>query len=98
MATPAEPDDICVTHNESENRFETLVNGHLAICEYQLEGDRMVFTHTFVPSQLRGRGIAQKLVEVALRNAMAEKRRVVPACSYVEAFIARRPEFQVLVG
>lgn len=98
MATPAAPDDIAVTHNESENRFETLVDGQLAICEYRLEGDRMIFTHTFVPSQLRGRGVAQKLVEVALKHAMENKRRVVPACSYVEAFIARRPEFQVLVG
>jgi predicted GNAT family acetyltransferase len=98
MASPAAPDDIAVSHNEPEQRFETLVDGQLAVCEYQLEGDRMVFTHTFVPSQLRGRGVAQKLVEVALKNAMTEKRRVVPACSYVAAFIARRPEFQVLVN
>ncbi|HTO02862.1 MAG TPA: GNAT family N-acetyltransferase [Opitutus sp.] len=87
-----------MTHNEPESRFETLVDGQLAICEYRLEDDRMVFTHTYVPSQLRGRSIAQKLVEVALKHAMETKRRVVPACSYVEAFIARRPEFQVLVG
>ena len=98
MATPATPEDIVVTHNESENRFESLVGGELAVCEYQLEGDRMIFTHTFVPLQLRGKGVAQKLVEVALKHAMENKRRVVPACSYVEVFIARRPEFQVLVG
>ena len=98
MATPAAPDDIAVSHNESEQRFEAMVDGQLAVCEYQLEGDQMVFTHTFVPSQLRGRGIAQKLVDVALKHAMAEKRRVVPACSYVAVFIARRPEYRGLVS
>lgn len=98
MATPAAPDDIAVKHNEAEHRFETLVDGQLAICEYQLEGDTMNFTHTFVPSQLRGRGIAQKLVEVALETAQQTKRRVVPSCSYVAAFISRRPEFRALVA
>jgi predicted GNAT family acetyltransferase len=97
MATPA-PDDIAVFHNEPEQRFETLVNGHLSICEYQLNGDIMVFTHTFVPPQLRGKGIAQKLVEIALKYAMAKKLRVDPACSYVEAFIRRRPEYKVMVS
>jgi predicted GNAT family acetyltransferase len=97
MATPAAPDDIAVSHNQPEQRFETMVDGQLAICEYQMEGDRMIFTHTFVPSRLRGKGIAQKLVEVALNHAMAGKLRVDPACSYVAAFIERRPEYKVMV-
>jgi predicted GNAT family acetyltransferase len=98
MATPAAPDEIAVFHNVPEQRFETMVNGQLSVCEYQLEGDRMIITHTFVPPQLRGRGIAQKLVEAALKNAMTEKRRVMPACSYVSAFIARHREYQGLVN
>jgi predicted GNAT family acetyltransferase len=98
MASPSAPDDIAVSHNEAHQRFETLVDGQLAVCDYQLHGDQMIFTHTFVPSQLRGKGIAQKLVEVALQHAQTTKRRVVPQCSYVEAFISRRPEFKVLVN
>ncbi|MEO7599462.1 MAG: GNAT family N-acetyltransferase [Opitutus sp.] len=98
MATPAAPEDIAVTHNEAEHRFETLVDGQLAVCEYQLDGETMNFTHTFVPSILRGRGIAQKLVEVALQTAGKSQRRIVPSCSYVAAFISRRPEFQVLLA
>ena len=98
MATPAASDDVAVTHNEVEHRFETRVDGQLAVCEYQLNGQTMDFTHTFVPSALRGRGIAQKLVEVALQTALKQQRRVVPSCSYVSAFISRRPEFQVLLA
>jgi predicted GNAT family acetyltransferase len=98
MATSSTPEDIVIIHNEPERRFETRVEGQLAVCEYQLHGDRMELHHTFVPPSLRGRGVAQKLVEVALRTALADGRRVVPTCSYVAAFIARRPEYQVLVS
>ncbi|MEO6005787.1 MAG: GNAT family N-acetyltransferase [Opitutus sp.] len=98
MATPSAPDDISVKHNEAEHRFEALVEGQLAICNYELEGNQMVFTHTFVPSELRGRGIAEKLVRSALETARREQRKVVPACSYVDVFIKRHAEFQDLLG
>lgn len=98
MATPAAPDDIAVTHNEHERRFETLVQGQLAVCEYMIQGGAMVFTHTYVPSELRGRGVAQKLVRAALEHAREQNRKVVPACSYVAAYIERAREFQPLLG
>ncbi len=99
MATPSAPDDIPVTHNEPEMRFEAQVYGELAVCEYQLEGEnRMVFTHTYVPPELRGRGVAQKLVRVALEHAREHHRQIVPACSYVAAFVKRNPEYQELVA
>jgi predicted GNAT family acetyltransferase len=54
-------------------------------------------THTFVSPELRGKGIAEKLVRTALDYARSEQRRVVPSCSYVDLFIRRYPEFQTLV-
>lgn len=96
MATPAAPDDFAVTHNEAEQRFEARILGELAVCEYQLEGDRMVFTHTSVPPALRGRNVAAKLVRVALEHAKQRDLRVVATCSYVAAFIQRHPEFEAL--
>ena len=89
---------IVVAHNVAASRFEALVEGHLAVAEYQLDGDRMIFTHTFVPPELRGRGIAEKLVRPALGWARAEKRRVVPACSYVATFIERNSEVKDLLA
>jgi predicted GNAT family acetyltransferase len=98
MATPAAPDDIRVTHNEAEQRFEAQLYGELAVCEYQLEGERMVFTHTYVPPEMRGRKVAEKLVRVALDHAREHKRTIVPACSYVAAFVERRREYQPLLA
>jgi predicted GNAT family acetyltransferase len=96
MSQP-DPLSVVVKHNPAAHRFAAEVDGHLAVAEYALEGDRVVFTHTFVPPELRGRGIAEKLVRPALAWARAEQRRVVPACSYVALFIERNPEFKSLV-
>lgn len=95
--TPPDETLIDVRHNPAANRFEASVEGHLAVAEYRAEGGRVVFTHTFVPPELRGRGIAEKLVRAALEWAQREQKRVVPACSYVAAFVCRHAEFQALV-
>ena len=91
-------DSILVRHNEAEKRFEAEVEGHMSVADYELRGTEMIMTHTFVPPELRGRGIAEKLVRVALEHARTERLRVVPACSYVEAFIRRHPEFRPLLA
>ena len=90
--------DLIVRHNPAASRYETEVDGHLALAEYAEEGDRIVFTHTYVPPELRSRGIAEKLVRAALEEARREGRRIVPQCSYVALFIRRNPEFQPLVA
>jgi len=95
MSGPAE---ITVTHDAAAGRYEVTVDGHRSVCEYELNGHRMVFTHTLVPPELRGRGMAEKLVRTALADARAAGRKVVPACSYVAKFIERHREYQDLVA
>jgi uncharacterized protein len=93
-----DPDLIPVRHNEDESRFEAEVDGQLSVADYQLQGDRMIFTHTYTPPALRGRGIAEKLVGTALEHARSQKRKVVPACSYVAVYIERHPELKPLLA
>lgn len=87
-----------VRHNPAASRYEIEIEGRRAVCDYVLEDGRQVFTHTLVPPELRGRGLAERLVRTALNDAQAAGRRVVPACSYVAVFIQRHPEFAALVG
>ena len=89
---------ISVRHNTAEHRFEVTVDGSLAVADYQIDGEQIVFTHTFVPPELRGQGIAEKLVRAALEWARGERRRVVPECTYVAGFIRKNPEFQPPAG
>jgi predicted GNAT family acetyltransferase len=89
---------INVTHNEAEHRYEATVDGLLSVCEYEVADDRIVFTHTLVPPELRGRGIAEQLVRKSLADARAAGRKVVPACSYVDVFIKRHAEYRDLLA
>ncbi|MDB6128367.1 MAG: hypothetical protein JWM35_2263 [Verrucomicrobia bacterium] len=90
-------EDFIVRHNAPFSRFEAEIGGKLAVADYRLEGKDMLFTHTFVPPEMRGRGAAEKLVRAALEWARAQGRRVVPQCSYVAVFIERHAEYQDLV-
>jgi predicted GNAT family acetyltransferase len=90
--------EVNVRHNVPAHRFEAEVEGMMSVADYLRCDGEMIMTHTFVPPELRGRGIAEKLVRSALEYARDEKVRVVPACSYVDVYIQRHPEFQPLVA
>lgn len=83
-----------ITRNETAQRFEARVGDLVAVAEYRIEGDRMIFTHTEVPPQFRGQGVAEKLVLAGFEAAKKEGRMIVPECSYVARLLERHPEFQ----
>jgi uncharacterized protein len=90
--------DLPVKHNVAASRYEVTLDGFLSVCEYEVAGTTMVFTHTLVPPELRGRGVAEQLVRAGLADARAKGHRVVPACSYVAKFIERHHEYQDLLA
>lgn len=85
-----------VAHNPAQNRFETWIGGQLSKADYLLDGDTMVMTHVGVYPEHRGRGVAGKLVEVALNYAQEKSLRVIPMCPYVSAYIRRNPQYAAL--
>jgi predicted GNAT family acetyltransferase len=85
---------IAVVHNKPAQRFEAQVDGGLAVAEYVRAGDTVTFTHTFVPEQLRHRGIASAVAQAALDTARAEGWHVIPRCPFIAAFIAEHPEYR----
>jgi predicted GNAT family acetyltransferase len=87
-----------VTHNAKSRRFEIpAADGALAFLNYTIEGDRITFEHTFVPDQLRGKGIAANLARAALSEARQRHWKVIAHCPYVAGFVQRHPEFADLV-
>jgi predicted GNAT family acetyltransferase len=84
--------NIPVQHDNAASRFATEVDGRLCVADYRLSGAVMTMTHTFVPPQLEGRGIAAALVAQALAYARSEGLQVRPACSYVARYMQRHPE------
>jgi predicted GNAT family acetyltransferase len=79
-----------VHHDAAARRFSTEVEGLRAVLDYRLSDDVMTITHTGVPAKIGGRGIAGELVQAALDTARVERWKVVPACSYAAAYIAKQ--------
>ncbi|KNZ30950.1 MAG: acetyltransferase [Methylibium sp. NZG] len=77
-------------------RFQAVVDGHLGVCDYRLDGSVMHLTHTEVAPALEGRGIAAALVKAALDHAQSSGLKVNPLCSYVRHYMQRHPETAAL--
>jgi hypothetical protein len=53
---------------------------------------------TYVPPELRGKGIAAKIVHAGLLFASENSLKVIPSCSYVESYIRSNSEFESLLS
>ncbi len=84
---------MSVRHNPAQLRYELDTDHGVALAVYREQGDRMIFTHTEVPPADEGRGFASRLVREALSDARRRGFKIVPACSFIVAYVRRHPEF-----
>ena len=92
------PEKIQVANNPERKRFEVVVDGHTAVCEYILTKTRIIFTHTEVPKALEGNGIGAKMARFGLDYARAQGLKVMPLCPFVASFIRKNPEYRDLLA
>jgi predicted GNAT family acetyltransferase len=84
---------VTVRHNATAHQYELDTEHGLAVAVYREQGDRAIFTHTEVPLEDEGKGIASRLVRAALDDTRRRGFKIVPACSFVVAFVRRHPEY-----
>jgi uncharacterized protein len=87
-----------IRHLAANHRFETTVDGFTCELDYSLRDNIMTITHTGVPSEVGGRGIAGELVRTAFEAARSAGWKVVPACSYAQVWIKRHPDYSALLA
>jgi uncharacterized protein len=90
-------ENVHVIHNEEQQQFELVAQSRKSLLAYHRTPGVITFDHTEVPPELEGQGIAAKMTRAALDFARTERLRVVPACSYVAAFIRKNAEYQRLL-
>lgn len=59
---------------------------------YALDGQTMTIDHTFVAEELRGQKIADQLAQAAVEYAREHDYKIIPACSFAEAWFRRHKE------
>lgn len=62
------------------------------------DGNTIIADHTFVSDELRGQGIAGKLLEKLIQFSREENKRIVPECSYVKAKMEKSADLQDLIA
>lgn len=86
-----------VIHDKVNKRFVINIDGLDAFVEYSLNEKEMNLYHTYTPPQLRGKGLAEKVVRTAIEYAKENSLKVIPSCSYVAVFMQRHPEYSELL-
>jgi len=89
--------DYTLLHNERESQYEYHIEGHLAQLIYDDHNGVLYITHTLVPKELGGRGIAGALTKAALEDIEKRGLKIKPLCSYTVAYLDKNPEFKRLL-
>ena len=90
--------DFEIKQDTEKNRFVTYVEGYEAVVEYTLKDNVIDLYRTFTPPELRGKGVAGKLVKYALEHAKENNLKVIPTCSYVRGYIERHENYKELLA
>ncbi|MBO6212604.1 GNAT family N-acetyltransferase [Algoriella sp.] len=79
--------------------FELMDEQNKAVGEltFILKEEQMIINHTGVNPDLRGQGLAEKLVLEAVDYARKNKLKIIPFCSYVSVYVGKHPEVQDVI-
>ena len=89
--------DFEIKQDMKKNRFVSFVEGYEAVVEYTLKDNIIDIYRTYTPTELRGKGIAGRLVNFALEHTKENNLKVIPTCSYVKGYIERHENYKELL-
>ncbi len=79
-------------HNEPECKYEYHIDGHIAYITYDDQDGNMHLTHTIVPDELAGKGLAKQLLEDVLEQIRKDGKKAVAQCSYIVKYQEKNPD------
>jgi predicted GNAT family acetyltransferase len=89
--------EITITRHDAdasgEYQAEVAGSEHIGRLTWLTRGDVRIATHTLVPPEIGGRGVAARLVEAMIADAREQGFQIDPQCSYVEAAFRRHPQW-----
>ncbi|NPV00563.1 MAG: N-acetyltransferase [Brevinematales bacterium] len=86
-----------VVHDPENKTFFIEADGYRSYMKYRKISDTVLeYYTTYVPEELRSRGLAQQVVKTALDFARENNMKVIPACSFVDKYLQKNKEYQDL--
>jgi len=86
--------NIEITHSESDTkaRYGASVRGFASAAELtvsKVSPQLIIADHTYVPDELRGKGLAQYLAAPLIAEAREKEQRIVPLCPFLRAYATK---------
>jgi hypothetical protein len=91
-------EDISLNFNKELKQFEIKIDNEVARIEFHIMDDRIFLTHTEVPEELSGQGIASMLAQKTLDEIEKMKLKVVPYCKFITSYIRKNPKYRRLLA
>jgi predicted GNAT family acetyltransferase len=89
---------IVVVDAPDRNRYEASIDDvFVGEVQYEVQRDVIKLTHTGVPPEFEGRGIASTLARFVLDDARERGLEVLPRCPYISGWIKRHLDYLDLV-
>ena len=92
---------VVVGDDTDRSRFEAHIGGQLAgVLSYVDDGEsgERTLQHTVVGKEFGGHGVGSALAAFAIGEAREAGRRIVPQCTFVQAWLGKHPEHADLVA
>ena len=87
--------DITYSESDTNGRYGVSIKNIASQAELPISkvSPRLIIAdHTYVPDELRGRGLAQALAMRLISDARKKGQRIVPLCPFVRAFATTHRE------
>jgi predicted GNAT family acetyltransferase len=79
---------------DKDSFYVLLPDSKKAVLKYRLEKGRIYILSTYTSPGYRGKGLASKLMDEAVKFAAKNKLKIVPLCSYAQHYMDRHPELR----
>ena len=87
-----------IIHEKENERFVMYFDEKEVYVEYTMAGKEINLYHTYTHPALRGKGLAAQVVRAAFEFAKENNLKVIPTCSYTQAFLAKNDEYKEIVA
>ena len=89
--------EIIVKYIRQENRSVALDDDKvIGECDYEINNNKWVITHTLVSEEYGGRGIAKGLVLAIIDEARKQNIKIIPVCSYAKKMLEKEEYKDIL--
>ena len=92
-------DQITISRNEEESRFEAFGGGNLlGYIDYKIDGKVMEMPHTLVFPEYEGQGVGSALARQSLDmvRKIDSELRIKPTCPFIDVWMKRHKDYEDL--